>query len=267
VISSMTMRWMPLLLATLLALGATNSARAEAPGVDKLSQNLRDTDFRVRTQAALALGASKALQAVTPLCGALGDPNTTVRTAAAAALGRLSLGGAQCLEKRLAIETVANVKSAIQKALELIAEPKIGPETRFYVAIAKLTDKSGRAPGDLDQRVRSGMMSAGKGMKVFAFAPPTETADQAKTRVKRYPSLKGFYLAPRLPAFEYANASLTIRLEIAMFSYPDRALIGNYGVRLTQPDVESKDVASENDLVTMAAERALEKFAKLAPTL
>ncbi len=267
-ISSIPMRWMPVLLGVVLALGAASNARAQQPpSVDKLSQNLRDSDFRVRTQAALALGASKAVQAVTPLCGALGDSNTTVRTAAAAALGRLSLGGAQCLEKRLSVERVANVKSAIQKALDLIAEPKIGPETRFYVAIAKLTDKSGRAPGDLDQRVRSGMMSAGKGMKLFAFAPPSETADQAKTRVKRHPALKGFYLAPRLPAFEYANASLTIRLEIAMFSYPERALIGNYGVRLTQPDVESKDVASENDLVTMAAERALEKFAKLAPTL
>lgn len=50
-------------------------------------------DFRVQTQAALALGASKNQGAVAPLCGALSDPNTTVRAAAAAALGKLALGG------------------------------------------------------------------------------------------------------------------------------------------------------------------------------
>jgi hypothetical protein len=111
------------------------------------------------------------------------------------------------------------------------------------------------------------MVSAAKSLKAFAFAPTAETPEQAKSRVKRYPALKGYYLAPRLPAFEYGNASLTIKLDIAMFTYPERALVGNYGVRLTQPDVAARDVDSENDLVTMAAERALEKFAKLAPTL
>jgi hypothetical protein len=260
------MRLVSLVLGLLMALAFSFDAAAETPGVDRLSANLKNSDFRVRTQAALALGASKNTQAVTPLCGALADPNTTVRAAAAAALGRLAQGGS-CLERRLAAESAATVKDAITRALELIGEPKIGPETRFYVAIAKLTDKSGRAPGELDQRVRSGMLSAGKSMKAFAFAPLVETPEQAKQRVKRNPTLKGFYLAPRLPAFEYQNASLTIRLDIAMFTYPERALVGNYGVRLTQPDVDRRDVESENDLVTMAAERALEKFAKLAPTL
>jgi hypothetical protein len=266
-VSLRIMRLVSLVLGLLVPLALSVHAAAETPSVERLAVNLRNSDFRVRTQAALALGASKNTQAVSPLCGALADPNTTVRAAAAAALGRLAQGGSSCLERRLAAENVATVKDAIKRALELIAEPKIGPETRFYVAIAKLTDKSGRAPGELDQRVRSGMLTAGRSMKAFAFAPPVETAEQAKQRVKRNPALKAFYLAPRLPAFEYQNASLTIRLDIAMFTYPERALVGNYGVRLTQPDVEGRDVESENDLVTMAAERALEKFAKLAPTL
>jgi hypothetical protein len=261
------MRLVSLVLGLLVVLAIAVDAEAQAPSVDRLISNLKDSDFRVRTQAALALGASKSPQAVNPLCGALWDQNTTVRAAAVAALGRHALGGAGCLEKRLANEQVGSLKVAIGKALELLAEPKIGPETRFYVAIAKLTDKTGRPSGELDVRVRNGMLSAGRTMKAFAFAPPVETPEQAKQRVKRYPALKGFYLAPRLPAFEYQNASLTIRLDIAMFTYPERALVGNYGVRLTQPDVESRDIESENDLVTMAAERALEKFAKLAPTL
>lgn len=268
--SVISLTWMRLVtLAVVLALTLLTSfgARAQNANLERTVKNLRDSDFRVRTQAALALGASKTERAVAPLCSALGDPNLTVRTAAATALGRLALGGATCLEKRLALETVATAKAAISRALELIAEPKIGPETRYYVAIARLTDKTGRPPGELDQRVRAGIVAAAKPLRTFAFAPASETAEQAAQRVKRHPSLKAFYLAPRLPAFEYMNSSLTIRIDIAMFTYPDRALVGNYGVRLTQPDVEARDIVSENDLVTMAAERALEKFAKLAPTL
>jgi hypothetical protein len=268
VISVTVMRSVALALALLVTLVTSFDARAQAaPAIERLVQNLRDSDFRVRTQAALALGASKNEQAVTPLCSALGDSSITVRTAVAAALGRLALGGSACLERRLSLEPAPNVKTAIARALELLAEPKIGPETRYYVAIAKLSDKSGRPPGELDQRVRAGIMSAARPLKTFAFAPATETPEQAKTRFKRHPSLKAFYLAPRLPAFEYQNSNLTIRIDIAMFTYPERALVGNYGVRLTQPDVEGRDVMSENDLVTMAAERALEKFAKLVPTL
>lgn len=267
VIPSGVMRSLALVLALGVALITSFDARAASPPLERLVQNLRDPDFRVRTQAALALGASKNERAITPLCSALSDANTTVRTAAAAALGRLALGGGACLERRLGVETIATVKAALTRALELLAEPKIGPDTAFYVAIAKLADKSGRPPGELDRRVRTGMLSAGKSLKTFAFAPTSETEEQAKQRLKRHPSLKAFYLAPRLPAFDYQSSSLTIRIDIAMFTYPERTLIGNYNVRLTQPDVETRDVDSENDLVTMAAERALEKFAKLAPTL
>jgi hypothetical protein len=261
------MRAVSLALALVLALVTSPDALAQSQNIDRLVHNLRDADFRVRTQAALALGASKTEQAVAPLCATLADSNVTVRTAVAAALGRLAQGGTACLERRLAVEPTPSVKSAITRALELLNEPKIGPETRFYVAIAKLADKSGRPAGELDQRVRAGMIAAAKPLGTFAFAPAVETPEQAKQRVKRFPALKAFYLSPRLPAFEYQASSLTVRIDIAMFTYPERALIGNYGVRLTQPDVEGRDVPSENDLVTMAAERALEKFAKLAPTL
>lgn len=58
-----------------------------------------------------------------------------------------------------------------------------------------------------------------------------------------------------------------MKLEVAMFSYPDKALIGNFNVKLTQPDAEPDDRESEKELVKMAAERAIQKFAKLAPTL
>lgn len=244
-------------------------AAAEQGDLDRLLTNLRHEDFRVRTQAALALGASKNQGATTPLCKALEDGNVSVRAAAAAALGRLALGGDECLDKRLASEPSAAVKSAIEKALEQLdgGEPVFTPEVRFYLSLGKLADKSGRTGNALERLVRKSMRSAGGGIDSFALAPGHETAQRAKERIAKRPKVKGFYLAPRLPPFEYSDGNLTVRLEIAMFSYPDKAMVGNYSVRLTQPDVTRPDPDSENDLVSMCAERAMEKFSHIAASL
>src|ERR1041384_6173142 len=119
-------------------------ARAQASDMERLIYNLANSeDFRVRTQAALALGASKSERAVTPLCSALLDSNTTVRAASAAALGRLAQrSGQACLEKRLGSESSDVVKATIQKALDAIksggaggAEPAFVTDTKYYVAI------------------------------------------------------------------------------------------------------------------------------------
>src|SRR5512140_557052 len=53
-----------------------------------LIDRLRSDDFRVRAQAALALGATNDDAAVQPLCGALSDGSDVVRQAGAAALKR-----------------------------------------------------------------------------------------------------------------------------------------------------------------------------------
>jgi len=248
---------------------ACGVARADDADVSRAVPNLRHDDFRVRTQAALALGASKSQRAVTPLCSALGDDNLSVRAAAAAALGRLALGGDECLEKRLAVEDNKNVKAAIEKALEQFdgGEPVFTPDVRYYVAVGKLTDKSGRTGTALERLVRKSMVSSGSNIPIVALAPGHETPAKAKERVAKRPKVKAFFLSPRLPPFEYSDGNLTVRLEVAMFSYPDKAMIGNFTVRLTQPDVSSPDTASENDLVSLAAERALEKFSRIAPTL
>jgi hypothetical protein len=147
-----------------LGLGATPS-RAQGTGdIARMSENLRNgTDFRVRTQAALALGASKTGRAVQPLCAALGDSNTTVRAAAAAALGKLQLGGGECLEARVKIEPSATVKAAIQKAIDLVrggGEPVFRPDSKYYVSIGKTTDRSGRAGDGVDRLVRAAMVGA-----------------------------------------------------------------------------------------------------------
>lgn len=256
-------------LVAVAVLFACGVARADDADVTRALPNLRHEDFRVRTQAALALGASKSERAIDPLCKTLSDDNVSVRAAAAAALGRLSLGGDDCLEKRLTAEDNKTVKAAIEKALETFdgGEPVFTPDVRYYVAVGKLSDKSGRSGNGLERLVRKSIVSSGSNIPILALAPGRETPARAKERISKRPKVKAFFLAPRLPPFEYSDGNLTVRLEVAMFSYPEKAMLGNFSVRLTQPDVSSQDTSSENELVALAAERALEKFSRIAPTL
>jgi hypothetical protein len=250
----------------LLLLLAALPARAQGD-VDRMVANLKGgSDFRVRTQAALALGASKTERAVQPLCNALSDPNTTVRAAAAAALGKLQLGGAQCLEARAKTEPSATVKAAIQKASDLVkggGEPVFRPDTKFYVAIGKTSDKSGRTGDAVDRMVRKAMVSAAGALGIV-IAPLTETPVDAKRRLGANKSVRAFYFSPRVAPFDYADGNLKVRLEIAFFTYPDKALLGNFAVPLTQEGVPTRDTTSEDELLEMAAERAMEKLGPIA---
>lgn len=237
-------------------------ARAQTRDIDRLVNNLlRGDDFRIRTQAALALGASKTSRAVQPLCTALGDSNTTVRAAAAAALGKLSLGGAECLSRRLNTETSDVVKAAIQKALETVGEPEpvFTPDTKFYVAIGKTTDKTGRTGDEVHRLVRRGMMNGAAQIGGVVIAPSTETEAQAKKRLAGR-KIKSFYLAPRVGPPEYAGNNLIVRLEIGIFTYPDKNMIGNFPFKAMQQDVTERNQQYEDELIEGAGESAIQRL-------
>ena len=251
----------------LLALGVSRSAHAE-DRVSRLSKLLANSDdFRVRTQAALALGASKTTRAVEPLCAGLEDASTSVRAASAAALGKLNKGGASCLEKRLESESKSSVKSVIKKALARLgggeAAPAIGEGTDYYVAIV-VKDQTGRSDKSAEARVRKGMGTAAKKLGNYALAPSGESRDQATKLLDKHSGLKAFMLSTKVEKPKYADGGLSIKLEVAIFTYPGRALKGTYNVKLTQQGTSSEDTASENQLIEMCAERAMEKFSKAA---
>ena len=260
--------WIALLGGALAVLLSGSAAAQGTVDLDRMISSLRTGgDFRVRTQAALALGASRNARATVALCGGLADANTTVRAAAAAALGKLQLGGAECLEKRLASEPNQSVKSAIQTALVRVrggGEPVFGPSTKYYVLLGKTADKSGRTGDGIDRMLRLAIAGIAADLGI-TLAPQNETPDQAKKRLTGRKGVRGFYLAPRLAPFEYTGEALKVRLEIAIFSYPEKNLLGNYTKTLTQQGTSAKDPGSENELVKMAGERAIEQFGKLAP--
>jgi hypothetical protein len=270
---SRAMRALPVLvfLGTLLW---SSLALAQGGDIDRLIYNLANNeDFRVRTQAALALGASKSDRAVTPLCSALGDSNTTVRAASAAALGRLALhAGQECLERRLTSEPSDVVKATIQKAIDVIknggaggAEPAFDSDSKFYISIGKTTDKTGRSGGEVDGIVRAAMTSKVGQTTGFVAAPAVETPAQAKKRLAAHSGVKGFFLSPGVLPPDYSNGNLKVKIEVAMLSYPEKNLIGSYSVNLTEPGVSPGSTENENDLIRMAAERAIDKFATIAP--
>lgn len=222
----------------------------------------KSDDFRVRTQAALALGGCKSKDALQPLCGALSDENATVRAAAAAGIGRLHLGGETCLEQQRKLEKSAVVQSAIKKAIAQLRtepEPEFTRQTQYYVAVGKITDTTGRTGTEVADLVRKVMRDAADSNGTIVLAPSTETLTQATKRLAAHKGVKGLYLMPRVGPPQYADKTVKLKVEVAYLTYPGKALLGMMGIPLSATGVRGKDRDVEDQLITAAAERAIDK--------
>lgn len=245
------------LLTVVLACVGTGVLHAQSSNVGELVRKLKESqDFRVRTQAALALGATASSSAVEPLCAALADTNTTVRAASAAALGRLALGGRQCIEKSLAGETNPEVQEVLKRALSRLAPkaPTFGPAAKFYVSVGDVTNQTKQSPVELNRAIRSALSKHFAQIASFAVAPEGETSEQATQVLAKHPGVGGIYVWPKVSA-NYAQGSLTLKVELSLFSYPGKAYKGSMSKNLTMPDVPKFDPAAENELLEMALER------------
>lgn len=240
----------------------TGTARA-SDRLAELSAKLKtDKDFRVRTQAALALGVSQSDRAVQPLCSGLDDENHTVRAASAAALGKLRRGGSECLTKHLTTEQHAKVKEMLGKALKRLSQPPlptIGPETRYYVAIGPTTNKTPGADGDIDALVRDALNRELAKDKTLALAPSDETPDQAEKLLAKHKGLKSVFIWPKLQASDEGGA-LVFKLSFALFSYPDKAFKGSLAQGASLPGARSSDAGALEQLMEAAAPLIVTKF-------
>jgi len=239
---------------------------ATATAIRELATN---SDFRVRTQAALSLGASDDAKAVEPLCRALDDSKSAVRAAAAVALGKLAKGGVDCLSEREAKETVDSVKGAIQKAVEALragsgaaSECVIDAKTRYYISIGKTLDNTERKKSKVAELVRSAIAKAILRQKGFCIGPDGETKAAYKKRISGSKRIRGLLLSPKIQAAEYQDDAVTVRFEIAILTFPEKALKGMLPVKLTQQGSVKKSERAEDELFRMAVERAVEKFLK-----
>lgn len=272
------MRWVLAALVALATLVVPLAPEAHAqPKLSFLIEQLKTSDdARVRTQAALALGASGDDAAVRPLCDALGDANVTVKVASAAALGKLGKPAAlPCLKAAQGKESTASVKAQIEKSIATLGQGSAAPaapappppaaDAKFYVAIT-VNNKTKRSADAVDALVRTAMQDKILSKRGFAVAPKNETAAQGGQVVKSK-NLKGFLLIASVEAPVYGGSDLTQVVRVSMWSYPDRVLQGELAPKLTQSGTAKDDTESETLLIKMCAENAIESFQKIAATL
>ena len=253
---------------------APTDARADEARVRFLAEKLRADDFRVRTNAALALGAANEDSAVPPLCGALSDTSEVVRQASAIALKRLGRSSAaSCLRARASIESNSGVKLAITRAIEAVSaggdgaggddKIKNNPNAKYYIALSTIANSTGRSQPDVEKIVLRAIKDKLDGAGTVQIAPPKENPESARGIMSKR-KMKGFYLAIAVDRFDYSNGNLRVKVKIGVFTYPGKSLLGNVDKTLTAQGVSSVDHASEDRLMEMAAGLASEQFAQNA---
>lgn len=262
----------------LLALGVLLVALVSSadPRTTVLAGQLKSDDYRVRTQAALALGSSGDEAAIKPLCDALADENASVKTAAAAALGKLTKAASlKCLETAIAKETVPAVKTTMQKSIDTLkaassssssaTPPPPGKDAKFYVAL-DITNKTSRPASEVEAIVRAAMQAKLLTKSGYAVAPKGETTTQGGSVVKTK-KLKGFILMATVEAPVYAGGSLSVKISVAMATYPDKSIQASFSPKLTQSNTPSSDTKSEDALFKLCAESAIDSFVKVTASM
>lgn len=244
------------------------------PRTKVLAEQLKSDDYRVRTQAALALGASGDDAAVKPLCDVLTDANASVKTAAAAALGKLAkASGLKCLEAAITKETVPAIKTTMQQSIDGLkaksttsaAPPLPGKDAKYYVAF-DITNKTSRPAAEVEAIVRAAMQAKLLGKTGYSVAPKGETVAQGG-QIVRAKKLKGFILMATVEAPVYAGGSLSVKLTVAMATYPDKSIQASFSPKLTQSNTPSTDAKSEDVLFKLCAESAIDSFVKVAASM
>jgi hypothetical protein len=203
-------------------------------------------DPRLRSQAALLLGASGEAEALKPLCGALADPDAVVRSAAARALEALAdPKGVACLQAR-ANDPDPAAKASIAKSLGAL-KGLAGKKPTLYVSLPAVESQGGAVAADVltlaHDRLRAGLAAKGA-----ALAPEGE-AKAAAHQVMKARKLKGYYVRVRL---EPVGNSL--KLNLLCFTYPENALLGEVNVKASG--------ARPADLVKALVPRALDEAAE-----
>ncbi len=230
-------------------------------------------DFRVRTNAALALGLTNDDQAVAPLCAGLSDPSDAVRQGSAVALRRRARSSSlDCLRARASVETSQPVAAQLRRTIDALESNAGGggdgahdtasvANARFYVALSHVTNHTARARSEVEQVVRDAIVAQLGKTGDFQFAPEEETSSAAKSAVTAL-HLKGYFLAISVEKFDYSSDGLRVRVKITVFSYPGKDLRGEVPAAATLPGAKPGDTDSENQLMGVVAARAAELFAQ-----
>ncbi len=217
-------------LALLCCLVSLPAAAGEDARVTFLVKQLgQSKDLRVRTQTLLLLGQTTHDAAVVPLCRALTDRDSVIRSAAANALGEIrSATSVACLHS-FSDEADPGVQSAIAKSLQR----GVVAFGALYVHIEPVLDQGGALdPASVqlaEELLRAQLSGLGAG---FAAAGEDKKWVTAFIRQRK---LKGYQLRLQLVP---ADAEKSLKLEMLVLSYPEKALKGTWNVKASgaKPD-------------------------------
>ncbi len=191
------------------------------------------SSFRVRAQAALALGDMSAEpEVLEALTGALDDQDSSVRVAAANSLHRLGdpsvLGALRAATTQGDAVFTRSVRTAI-RALERVApsapapaEVPSGP-VRYYVGVGDPgTSVEELSPAELAQ-MREFLVERVSGMDGVVIAPAGES-NSAAGREIRSRRLTGFYLDSTITSVGPRDGGMRADVSIILNTYPGRSM-------------------------------------------
>jgi hypothetical protein len=242
-----------------LALGvAPGSARADARS-DYLVQLLSgSSQFRVRAQAAISLGAIQADSNVVAALGrALKDEHPAVRAAAANSLGRLadpaSLSALKAATsdseepvRTAATAAVARIEAARRSGAGVATVPVTpsGP-ARYYVAVGT---PASRANGVTENDLRTAHQTLRARVQEIdgVVLAPANESNNAATQVLKNRGLKGFYLESSVTSIENKpDGGVRAVVSLVVATYPGRdmrAVMQGAATALGGGDIKSQAV-------------------------
>jgi hypothetical protein len=201
----------------------------------------------------------------------LDDETASVRAAAAAALARLRKpSGLSCLKARAGKETNGAVKTQIEKAsarIEKDAEHQRNAKasrqptraSRLYVAVEATKTKHGRRKGEIELLVQATIRRLLLADAKVALAPSGQSPQDFDNAAKGN-RVQGYLLRPTVESVDYDGAKLSVALRVTLFSYPSMALQGEFFPKLSMSGTPQRDPEAEDELLQMAAQKAVEKF-------
>jgi hypothetical protein len=233
-------QWCRVIVACALCLHA-QSVRADDPRNTYLIKLLQgSSQFRVRAQAAISLGAvESSAGAVNALIAALSDGHPAVRAAAANSLGRIGTPASVAVLRKLQRDPEEPVRSAAQVAIarletsqagksvlasarsNVTPEPDSGPPL-YYVAVTapatRITTIDRKALADARNFIKQRVGQI-RGVVIAPDGEDTHAAD----RVMKKNNLKGFALDSAIVSVEKKGAAGTrVAVSVIVATYPGR---------------------------------------------
>lgn len=240
------------LLSILTLVGTVLDAAADAR-TDYLIEMLRSgANYRVRVQAATALGQLRAKEAVPHLVKALEDSNELVVITAATALGQIGDSSvAPALRYTLDHTKSAAVKSQVAstlRVLEALAPPGQRPTSNVpawvLVRVDAMGNSSGVARPELPEVLRRIVVDAVKATPGAELQPDGLAAGEVRARLSR-DDLQGYIISGSVLRLERVGDKLYVKVSLNVFTNPDYNL-------LMMPSAEAAVGVSEKALTREA---------------